>query len=174
MKFEVKHTLAGSADEVERAMFDDRYTPVLLQHHGVLLEAQNLEKKDEGAVVRRRIRYRPKPVISSVGPKPVPPEWFAFIETSTWDKARKVLSFSNVPTNESISSLLVNTGSLRLRDLGGGRTERTVSGEIALKLPFLLKPLALIGERVIHHEGLKILDGEVPVLNRFIAEVLRA
>jgi hypothetical protein len=38
----------------------------------------------------------------------------------------------------------------------------------------LLKPLAMIGERIIQAEGLKILDGEVAVLNRFIAEVLRA
>ena len=104
----------------------------------------------------------------------VPPEWFAFIETSTWDKGRKELSFSNVPTSNKISSMLVNTGTLRIRDAGGGQTERTMEGEIALKLPFLLKPLGVIGERVIHAEGMKILDGELPVLNRFITEVLRA
>ena len=48
-----------------------------------------------------------------------------------------------------------------------------MDGEISLKLPFLMKPLAMIGEQVIKGEGMKILDGEVPVLNRFIAEVLR-
>jgi hypothetical protein len=69
--------------------------------------------------------------------------------------------------------MLVNTGTLRLRDLGNGETERTMDGEIALKLPFLLKPLAMIGEKVIQSEGLKILDGEVAVMNRFISEVLR-
>jgi len=173
MRFEVKHTIRGTVEEVERAMMDDRYTPFLLEHHGVLLEAQNLEKQDAGAVVRRKIRYRPKPVIASVGPRQVPPEWFAFVETSTWDKAKKELSFTNAPTAASISRMLVNAGTLKLRDAGGGRTERTVLGEINLKLPFLLKPLAMIGERVIHAEGLKILDGEVPVLDRFIAEVLR-
>jgi hypothetical protein len=31
----------------------------------------------------------------------------------------------------------------------------------------------MIAERLIQAEGLKILDGEVPVLNRFIAEVVR-
>jgi hypothetical protein len=31
----------------------------------------------------------------------------------------------------------------------------------------------MIGEKVIQSEGLKILDGEVPVMNRFISEVLR-
>jgi hypothetical protein len=68
--------------------------------------------------------------------------------------------------------MLVNTGTLRLRDIGG-MTERTMDGEISLKLPLLMKPLAMIGEKIIQSEGLKILDGEAPVLNRFITEVLR-
>jgi len=173
MRFEVKQRIQGTLDEVERAMLDPRYFEFLLQHHGVLLEVQPQERSEDGDLVRRKVRYRPKPVIASVGPKPVPPEWFAFIESSTYDRKRKVLTFSNVPTHEKISRMLVNTGTLRLRDAGGGQTERTMEGEISLKLPFLLKPLAIIGERIIQAEGLKILDGEVPVLNRFIAEVLR-
>lgn len=172
MKFELRQRIAGTVEEVERAMLDDRYTPFLLQHHGVLLEAQVLEKKDEGALVRRKVRYRPKPVIRSVGPKEIPPEWFAFVETSTYDKAKKELTFSNVPTSGSIASMLVNSGSLKLKD-AGGQTERIASGDIVLKVPFFLKPLAMIAERLIHSEGMKILEGELPVMNRFLTEVLR-
>lgn len=172
MKFEVKQQIAGTVDEVERAMLDPRYPSFLLEHHGVLNEVQVQEIKDEGNTVRRRIRYLPKPVIKSVGPKEVPPEYFAFIEESTWDKKAKTLTFRNVPTSNAISRMLVNSGSIRLRSAGSG-AERQMDGEIKLVLPFLMKPLAPIGERLIHHEGMKILDGEVPVLNRFIAEVLR-
>ena len=173
MKFEARQRISGTVDEVERAMLDERYFEFLLKHHGVLLEVQPIERKEEGTQVRRKVRYRPQPVIKSIGPKEVPPEWFAFVESSTYDKVKKELSFSNVPTSQRISSLLVNTGTLRLRDAGGGQTERTMDGEIKLALPFLLKPLAMIGERIIQAEGLKILDAEVPVMNRFIAEVLR-
>jgi hypothetical protein len=173
MRFEVKHRIQGSVDEVERAMLDPRYGEFLLKHHGVLLEVVPQERNEAGDAVTRKVRYRPKPVIASVGPKPVPPEWFAFVESSTYDKKRKELKFTNTPTSDKISRMLVNTGTIRLRDAGGGQTERAVEGEIALKLPFLLKPLAIIAERVIQVEGLKILDGEVPVLNRFISEVLR-
>lgn len=173
MKFQVTQHIEGTLEETERAMFDERYPPFLLKHHGVLLEVQPLQRKDENHVLRRQVRYRPKPVIRSVGPKPVPPEWFAFIENSTYDRNRKELSFSNVPTTQRISRMLVNTGVLRLRGAGNA-TERTLEGEIKLNLPFLLKPLAMVGERLIHSEGLKILDGEVPVLNRFIKEVIRA
>jgi hypothetical protein len=77
-----------------------------------------------------------------------------------------------VPTTQKISRTLLNNGVLRLRGASGG-VERTVEGEIKLNLPFLLKPLAMIGERIIQAEGLKILDGEVAVLNKFIGEVLR-
>jgi hypothetical protein len=172
MRFEAKQRIAGTVDEVERAMFDDRYGEFLLQNHGVLLEVKLLEKRDEGTKIHRKIRYLPKPVISSIGPKTVKPEWFAFVESSTYDKAKKELTFSNVPTSGHIARMLVNSGTLRLRD-AGGQTERVMEGEISLKLPFLLKPVAVIGERIIHSEGMKILDGELPVLNRFISEILR-
>ena len=172
MRFESRQRIMGSVDEVERAMLDPRYPEFLLKHHGVLLEVQPLELKDEGDKVRRKVRYRPKPVIASIGPKRVPPEWFAFVETSTYDKKKKELTFTNVPTSNTISKMLVNTGTLRLRAVGEA-TERTMDGEISLKLPLLMKPLAMIGEKVIQSEGLKILDGEAPVLTRFIAEVLR-
>ena len=172
MRFESRQRIMGTVDEVERAMLDQRYPDFLLKNHGVLLEVQVLELKDEGDKVKRRVRYRPKPVIEAIGPKKVPPEYFAFIETSTYDKRKKELTFSNAPTSNTISKMLVNTGTLRLRDIGGA-TERTMDGEISLKLPLLMKPLAMIGEKVIQSEGLKILDGEAPVLNRFITEVLR-
>lgn len=172
MKFETKQRIEGTVEEVEEAMLHPAYPDFLLKNHGVLLEVQPLENQASGNEVRRKVRYLPKPVIKSVGPKEVPPEWFAFVEQSTYDKAKKELRFQNVPTSETIRKMLINTGTLRLKDIGG-RTERTMEGEISLKLPFLMKPLAPIGERIIHNEGMKILDAEVPVLNRFIAEVIR-
>lgn len=173
MKFDVKQRIQGSVEEVEKALLHPGYPAFLLKNHGVLLEVEPLEIKDEGDKVRRRIRYRPRPVIKSVGPKEIPPEWFAFVEESTYDKKRKELTFKNVPTSNSINKMLVNTGTLRLKDAGGGQTERTMDGEISIKVPFFLKPVAMIAERLIHSEGLKILDGDVVVMNRFIAEVLR-
>jgi hypothetical protein len=173
MRFQAKHQIQGTPLEVEQCLLDERYLDYLLKHHGILLEVQLIEKKDEGDVLRRKVRYRPKPVIPSVGPKSVPPEWFAFVESSAYDKRKRELVFNNVPTTAKISRLLVNQGVLQIREGPGGQAERWLEGEIRLNLPFLLKPLAIIGERLIHAEGLKILDGEVPVLNRFIAEVLR-
>ena len=146
----------------------------LLEITAPILEAQLVEMKDEGDRIRRKMRYRPKPVIKSVGPKNIPPEWFAFIEESTWDKKKRELTFRNVPTSNSISSMLVNTGVLKLRDAGGGQTERQMSGEINIKVPFLLKPLGMVAEKIIQAEGVKLLDADHPVLQRFVNEVVRS
>lgn len=174
MKFEIVQRVQASADEVEKAFLHPDYPAFLLKNHGVLLEVVPMESKDEGDKVKRKVRYRPKPVIKSVGPREIPPEWFAFVEESTWDKKRKELTFRNIPTSNSINNMLVNTGTLKVRDLGNGQSERTMSGDINIKVPFLLKPLALIAEKIIQSEGVKIVEGELPVLNRFVAEVIRA
>ena len=173
MHFEARHRFQGTVEQVEKAMLDERYLDFLLKHHGVLLEAQSISNVVEGSLVKRKIRYRPKPVIESIGPKKVPPEYFAFIEESTYDLKAHELRFKNTPTSQTIANMMINTGVLRLRDVGG-QCERTLDGEISLKLPFFLKAIALIGEKVIEREGLKILDAEQTVLNRFIAEVLKA
>lgn len=173
MHFESRQEIAATLAEVEQAMLDPDYLPFQLEHHPVLLEVQLLERQEVGDTIQRRVRYRPKPVISSIGPKTVPPEWFAFVESSTYDKRAHTLTFTNTATSKKIDRMLVNTGVLRLREIAPGRVERKMDGEIALKLPFLLKPLAMIGEQVIRSEGLKILDGEAPVLERYIHQVLR-
>jgi hypothetical protein len=174
VRFEKTQHIDGTIDEVQSALLSDEYLQFLLKHHGVLLEVQLLEKKENGDNVSRKVRYRPRPVIEAIGTKKVPPEWFAFVESSTWDKKSKSGQFTNTPTSNKINSMLLNSGTIRLRDGGNGKTVRTMEGEISLKLPFLLKLLAPIGEAVIHREGLKILDNEAPVMNRFIAEVLRS
>lgn len=174
MKFEIVQRVQASAEEVEKAFLHPDYPAFLLQNHGVLLEVVPMEQKDDGDKVKRKVRYRPKPVIKAIGPKDIPPEWFAFVEESTWDKKRKELTFRNVPTSNSINNMLVNTGTLKVRDLGNGQAERTMSGEINIKVPFLLKPLGMIAEKIIQSEGVKIVEGELPVLNRFVAEVIRA
>lgn len=172
MRFETRQRIDAPLDQVEAALLDPRYLDFLREHHGTLLEVQQLEHRDDGSRVTRRVRYRPKPVIERIGPKTVPPEWFAFVETSTYDRSKRELTFRNTPTSQAISAMLINAGTLRLSESGPAATQRTLEGEISLKLPFLLKPLAVIGEQIIRVEGEKILAAEVPVLTRFVREIL--
>jgi hypothetical protein len=173
MQFQSRQRFEASVEEVEQAMLDPNYLPFQREHHPVLLEVESLERTEKNGIIERRVRYRPRPVIQSIGPKTIPPEWFAFVESSTYDRATRTLTFTNTATTAKISRMLINTGKLKLTAISPTQTERTMEGEISLKLPFLLKPLAMIGEQVIRSEGLKILDGEVPVLERYVREHLR-
>lgn len=172
MRFETRQRIEGTLEEVEKALLDERYIDFMLQHHGDLLEVQQLERHEAGSCITRKIRYRPRPVIEKVGTKTVPPEWFSFVQTSTLDLSRHEMTFRNVPTTAKIAHMVENQGHIRLTSKGSV-TERFIEGEISLKLPFLLKPFAMIGEKVIQTEGVKLLDKDVPVINRFIEHVLR-
>ncbi len=170
MHFELKHTFDAHIDQVTSAMLDPNYGKYLLEHHSLVLEVEPQSQAEEGQVLRRKIRYRTKPVIEKIGPKTVPPEWFAFIEDSSFDKNRYQLNFENVATSSSIRKMLVNRGSVTLVAKSPNLTERITSGELKLALPFLLKPLAVIGERVIYSEASKLLDEEASVLTKWIQD----
>jgi hypothetical protein len=170
MRFEIKHQFDAPLSKIEEAMLSPEYLDYLLQHHDVLLEVQPKTREETDREVKRTVRYLPKPVIEKIGTKRVPPEWFAFIEQSTYDRGRRRMDFENIPTSQQIRRMLVNKGSITLREAGPNRTERVVEGDLKLMLPFLLKPLAAIGERVIHSEAVKLLDGEAKVLKRWLTE----
>lgn len=170
MRFEMKHVFDFPRADIETALLDNAYLQFLLEQHGVLLEVEPQERTESATEIRRKVRYRPEPVIKSIGPKTVPPEWFAFIEESTFDKQSHRLSFANVPTAQRIQRMMINKGTITLRELGPNKTERVLEGELKLDLPFLLKPLAPIGERIIHAEAVKLLDAEARVLKDWLSK----
>jgi hypothetical protein len=165
MKFELKHTFDAPLDAVVAAMFD----PALFEHlkqnmKSTMVDIQPIERKEDDGAVRRRTRYVPVPLIRRVGPKEVPPGAMAFIEDSTFDKRQRRLSFENIPDMGTLRKLLVNKGTITFRDLGS-RTERTVAGELNVKV-FLLGKIA---ERLIYGEAEKILNDEARALSSFLA-----
>jgi hypothetical protein len=57
---------------------------------------------------------------------------------------------------------------MTFRDVGG-ECERVTRGELEItNLPFLLRPLGAIAERIIHSEAHKLLDQEAAVLQKFL------
>ena len=170
MHFEFTHTFQAPFAVVQKAMLDDRYLPFLLQHHGKMEEAQVLESKVDGNVIKRRVRYRPRPIIESVGPKKIPPEYLAFVEESTFDLGAGRLDFKNVATVAGVAKHLSNRGSITFRDVGAQCERRTQGTLEIVELPFLLRPLGPIAERIIHVEAQKLLDAEARVLAQFLRE----
>jgi len=108
------------------------------------------------------------PMIKKVGPKEVPPEALAFVQESTIDRAAKRINFKNVAEHPKVLKHLENSGMFSFRDVGG-RTERTITGELKVtNLPFLLKPLGGIAERIIYSNAEDLLNEEAKVFGEFL------
>ena len=164
MKFELRHTFDGDLAAVEAALLDPALPAYLKQHMKLVTEIAPLERQDEGETVRRRVRYVPVPLIQHIGPKKVPPGAMAWVEESTYDRRAHRMEFRNISDHPKLRSLLDNSGTLSLHDLGGGRTERVVAGELKVKVMLLGR----IAEKIIHSEAEKILGEEAKVLNDFV------
>jgi Protein of unknown function (DUF2505) len=174
MHFEFTHRFRAPVEKVQNAMLDDSFPAFLLQHHSKMLEAAVQSREVNGSVVKRKVRYRPKPIIESIGPKKIPPEYLAFVEESTFDLDKHRLDFKNIPTVPTILRHLSNRGTMVFRDLAG-ECERVTTGELEIiNLPFLLRPLGAIAERIIHGEAQKLLDQEAKVLQQFLDQQLSA
>lgn len=170
MHFELTHNFRAPAAVVIQAMLDERFPKYLLEHHPKMLEAVVLERVEKGNVVARRVRYRPKPIIESVGPKKIPPEYLAFVEESSFDLGARKFEFKNVPTVAGVAKHLSNSGTMTFVDKGQG-CERHAKGLLEItNLPFLLKPVGALAERVIYSEAQKLLEAEAQVLQSFIDE----
>lgn len=169
MRFRFSHEFEASREVVASAMLSNEYLPFAVEHHPKLLKAELIDRSESATHIKRAIRYLPRPVIESIGKKKVRPEWFEFVENSTWDKTKFELTFENVPTTKSIANALLNKGALTLIERGPSRTERITEGELALKLPLLLRPLALVGERLIYSEAEKLLNGEAETFRQWLA-----
>jgi hypothetical protein len=168
MHFEFTHRFRAPVNTVQEAMIDEAFPAFLLQHHPKMMEAVSMSRERNGNIIKRKVRYRPKPIIESVGPKKIPPEYLAFIEESTFDLDTHRLQFSNVPTVAGVAHHLSNRGSMSFREVGG-ECERATSGELQItNLPFLLRPLGPIAERLIFGEAQKLLDQEAKVLQQFL------
>jgi hypothetical protein len=166
VKFEFRHVLEAPVERVIETMFGDGYFAYLGAHMKLIEKIEPLERSEDERTIRRRTLYRPVPIIKSVGPKRVPPEWMAFTEVSTFDKKTRELRFENVPLTGPAKTRLTNQGVVRFVPAGADRTTRLTEGELKVKVMLL----GVIAERVIASEAQKLLDEEARVLNQLLRE----
>jgi hypothetical protein len=168
MHFELKHTFDAPVDEVIDAMTDPKFPEFMKQHMKMMSDIKPIDRKEQPGRLDWRLRCVPVPLIKKVGPKEVPPEALAFIQESSLDRNAKRLSFKNVAEHPRVLKHLENSGSFTFKDLGG-RTERTIAGELkVVGLPFLLKPLAIIAEKLIYSNAQDLLNEEAKVFGEFL------
>ncbi len=170
MHFELKHTFDAPVAEVLDAMFDPGLADFLKKHMKLIRDVQPLQRDEADGMVKRKVRYVPVPFIQSVGPKKISPELLAFVEESTFDRKAQRITFKNIGEHEKVRKHLENGGTITFRDVGG-RTERTIAGELKVtNLPFLLRPLGEIAERIIRNNAEDLLNEEAKVFGEFVKQ----
>jgi hypothetical protein len=171
MYFEVEHILEGPMEAVEAAMFHPDYLGYLVANHEILTGTRSQAIDDRGAQVSRRIHYVARPVFEHVGFKEIPPNWFEFVESSTFDRRTHTLSFRNVPVADKVAERFLNRGEIILEALPSGQTRRRTRAEIKLhSLPLLVRPMAPMVEQMIAKEAKRLLEIEARVLNAWMAD----
>ena len=170
MHFEVEHVFDAPIAVVEAAMFHPDYANFLLQRSELISRAAVQSFEDDGLHIRRRVQVAPRPSFDRIGSKKVPPEWFEFIEESTWDRRGRKLSFENIPVTDKIASRLTTRGEITLEEVTGGKTRRRAYGEVKLHdLPLLVKPLTPLVEQMLTREAKRMLEAEAQIMSEFLA-----
>jgi len=170
MHFEVEHVFDAPVEAVEAAMFHPGYASFLLQHSDLLTSHALKSFEDDGLRITRRVQLAPRPSFDRIGSKKVPPEWFEFVEQSTWDRGCRKLSFENIPVDDKIARRLINRGEVTLESIGPGRTKRLARGEIKVHdLPLIARPFSGVIEQILAKEATRMLESE----GRVLAEWLR-
>lgn len=168
MHFELKHTFEASVDEVIEAMSDPKFAEFMKANMKMMSDIKPLDRKEAAGRLEWRLRCVPTPIIRSVGPKEIPPEALAFVQESSLDRAAKRLSFKNIAEHPRVLKHLENSGHITFRDLGG-RTERIMAGDLKVtNLPFLLRPLGALAERIIYSKAQDLLNEEAQVFTQFL------
>jgi hypothetical protein len=169
MYLEVEHVFDAPVHMVEAAMFHPEYPAFLVAHHDDLSGVSPQSLEDDGAQVRRRIHFAPRPAFEHLGTKKVPADWFEFIEESVWDKHEHRLVFDHIPTQDKVRRRLRTRGEIALLALPSGQTRRLARAEIKIgNLPLMLRALGPVAEQLIGREARRMFDVEARVLGEWL------
>jgi hypothetical protein len=170
MHFEVEHVFDAPVEAVEAAMFNPVYASFLLERSDLLKSRAQQSFEDDGMHIRRRVEYAPRPSFDHIGSKKVPPEWFEFVEESTWDRGARKLTFKNIPIEDKIASRLINRGEITLVAVSPGKTKRVARAEIKIHdLPLLARPFAPLVEQILAREARRMFEAEAEVMREWLA-----
>jgi hypothetical protein len=166
MQFELTHTFETSLEHLERILFSDKLPEILKKRMTTLIDCQVVSAVRTGDALKRKVRYLPQPLIKSIGPKKVEPEWMEWFEESEYDFASHRGRFRNIPARHRIAAVMKNDGTLVLESLGPKRCRQTLRGDLSVNVFVVGK----IAERVIQSNAAKILDDEARVVAEIIAK----
>ena len=161
MQFEVVHEFDIPLDALELAVI----SPNLFQELSKRLHSiESVSQKEHvltDSCLERLWSYRANVKIPAFATKYVTPEMCAWDEKSTYDIKKHVSEWTILPhVKPEWRKMFSAKGTYSLAQLGSGRTRRTVSGSIELRVPLVRQ----VAEKLIVGEVRKTFDAEAETL----------
>ena len=167
-RFSIENRFQCTLAEFERRLFDSGLQPRLLAAMPTLRAIEPLSREEDEREIRSRVRYTPEvgDRIPAFGRKLIRPSMLTWIEESTFDKARHVFHYRNLPNlPEAWRDLFDSHGSYSLTAEEGG-VHRRIDGEIHVKVPLFGGRI----ERMLEREVTESFRSEAAALARWLAE----
>ncbi len=134
MNFRLEQDFPGTVDEVADVFVDPDLFDHLRQVDD-LGRPELLEKVDEGATVRLRVRYAFTGELSPALTAVVEPSRITWVEESTLDRSTHRTEFHIVA--DHYPDRLRCAGHVELHDNGAGGTRRVAEGRLDVRIPFI-------------------------------------
>jgi hypothetical protein len=159
--FEVVHEFDIPLDALELAVISPNLFQQLSHRLSGIESVQQKEHVLTGGRLDRLWSYRANVRIPAFATKYVTPEMCAWDEKSTYDIKRHASEWTILPhVKPEWRKMFTARGTYVLEPLGSGRTRRTVSGSLELRVP-LVRPVA---EKLIIGEVRKTFNAEAETL----------
>lgn len=159
--FEIAHEFDIPLDALSLAVLSPRLAETMAERLADRVRIEQAEHQLEDRRLRRRWVCRANVHVPAFVRKHVTPEMMAWEERSTYDIARHTSEWVVAPhANPSFRSYFSATGSSVLEELESGRTRRTVSADMDLRIPMFRS----VVEKLIVSEVRKMFDAEAEAL----------
>jgi len=159
--FEVSHEFDIPLDALELAVLSPDLWQKLASRLPNIESVQQKEHVLTGDRLERVWSYRANVKIPSFAAKHVTPEMMAWDEKSTYSIKRHASEWTILPhVKPAWRKYFVGEGTYTLSELASGRTKRTVSGSVELRVPLV----RAVAEKLIVAEVKKTFDAEAETL----------
>lgn len=168
MEIVATHRFEAPLSRVVAALASPAYATHLAQAHSFFSQIEPLAHREHEGGWQRRVRYRARPFIAKLGVFPLPAEWFAWEEHSSFERRSGQLRFENVPLLESVREKAVNRGAMQFHE-GPQGTTREARFEVDFRVPAVYRPLKELALGMVRRQLLASLDEEASLLARWLA-----
>ncbi len=161
MQFEVVHEFDIPLDALELAVISPNLFQRLATRLSSIESVQQKEHVLKDNTLERLWSYRANVRIPAFATKYVTPEMCAWDEKSIYDIKRHTSEWTILPhVKPEWRKLFAAKGTYVLAELGSGRTRRTVTGSLELRVPLVRQ----VAEKLIVGEVKKTFDAEAETL----------